>query len=57
MGKGIGSGPGRPPENDMKLSDNSLVAIAIFFLKRVSCKHEINPALEFLNGWSKVSSR
>lgn len=57
MGKGVGAGAGRPPANDMNLSDASLVAIAIFFLNRVNCKHEIAPAVQFLNGWQKVSTR
>ncbi len=57
MGKGIGTGPGRPTNALDPLStinDASLVTIALFFLRRVRARSEVEPAIAFISSYLKM---
>lgn len=52
-----GRGAGRPPKPLVQLSDQSLVAIALYFLKQATCKHDVNPAVSYLASLEQLRTR
>lgn len=52
-----GRGAGRPPKQAVELSDNSLVAVAIYFLKQVKNRAASDPAIMYLSSLQEMNTR
>lgn len=52
-----GRGAGRPCKQPVKLSDASLIAVAIYFLKQIGNRSVSDPAIMYLASLQEMSSR
>jgi hypothetical protein len=52
-----GRGPGRPVKAPVELSDASLLAICIYFLKQVKNRSVADPAIGYLSSLEKMNCR
>lgn len=52
-----GRGPGRPCKPPVELSDGSLVAVAIYFLKQIKNRSVSDPAIAYLSSIQQMNAR